>query len=292
MELKLLLGFVTSILGSLVGKMIIPHQAPPAMVNEPIKPPIIVERKVSRPELKAPYFITNVPREHFAGISEPSNSISNARKSAIDDVIRQILGSIGTQYDHRYFDRVSGNTRNIQRVIDDSLSGTAHGIVLDVERNIVKSTWLIDGSEKFVYFVLVYYPGKKIQEMRRLSKGAKVIASAMSYRNGYVRLKISEINGVAVKMSSADVKVLRRNRFAKAIKLFFWRAPKNTEQNYSVYFDPVKVCGNSKTLELPHTKSQKNFNNFLLGAKFKITAVLKGYDEIGRPVSVLVILKP
>ena len=290
MELKLLLGLVTSILGSLVGKMIIPHQAPPAIVNEPIKPPIIVERKVSRSELRPPSFVVNVPQEHFAGISEPSNSISNARKSAIDDVIRQILRSIGTQYDHKYFDRVSGNTRNIQRVIDDSLSGTAHGIVLDVERNIVKSSCLIDGSGKFVYFVLVYYPGKKIQEMRRLSKGAEVIASAISYCNGHVRLKISEINGVAVTMSSADVKVLRRNRFAKAITLFFWRVPKNTEQNYTVYFDPVKVCGNSKTVEMLLEKFQKNFDNFLLGAEFKTVIVLKGDDEIGRPISLDVAL--
>ena len=291
MELKFILGLVTSIMGSLVGKMFIPDQAPPAKVNNPVKQSIIIERKVSRPELRLPSFVTNVPPEHFAGISEPSNSMANVRKSAIDDVIRQILGSIGTQYDHKFIDNVSGNIQNIQRVIDDKLSGTAHGIVLDVERNIVKSSWLIDGSGKFVYFVLVHYPEKKIRKMRRLSKGAKVTASTISLNDASVRLKISEINGVAATMSSADVKIIKTNRFAKTITLFLWRVPQNTEDNYSVQFDPVNVCGNSKTLEMPLEKFRKNFDNFLLGTELKTTAVLKGYDEIGRPVSVKVILK-
>lgn len=287
MELKLLLSFALSMLGSLFGNLLSgnPEQVPPSTVIEKVKSPAVVEHKISKPHLKIPGFVTSVPAEHFFGVSEPSNSLAKARKSAIDDVIRQILGSISTQYDHDYFDRVSGNIKNIQRVIDDKLSGTAHGIVLDVERNIVRSSCLKDDSGKFVYFVLVYYPEQKIQEMRRLSKGAKVIASAIFLNDGYVRLKISEINGVAVTMSSADVKILKRNRFAKAITLFLWRVPQNTEQNYSVYFDPVKVCGNSKPIRLSLEKFRKNLADYLLGAAFERVAVLRGHDEIGRPIS-------
>ena len=128
--------------------------------------------------------------------------------------------------------------------------------------------------------------------MRRLSKGAKVIASTISMNDASVRLKISEINGVSVTMSSADIKILKRNRFAKAITLFLFRVPQNTEQNYSVHFDPVKVCGNSKQTELSLQEFRKNLADYLLGAKFKTTAVLKGYDEIGMPVSIKMICKP
>jgi len=287
MELKLFLSFVISMLGSLFGNLLFgnPDQVPPSNVIEKVKSPVVVERTVSQSQLRVPGFVTLVPAEHFSGVSEPSNSLAKARKSAIDNVIRQILGSIGTQYDHNYFNKISGNVRNIQRVIHDKLSGTAHGIVLDVERNIVRSSCLKDHSGKFVCFVLVYYPEQKIQEMRRLSKGAKVIASTICLHDGYVRLKIYEINGVAVTMSSADIKVLKRNRFAKVITLFLFRVPQNTEQNYSVYFDPVKICGNSKQAELLLEKSRKKFADYLLGAKFEKIALLKGHDEIGRPIS-------
>ena len=287
MELKLLLSFALSMLGSLFGNLLSgnPEQVPPSTAIKKVKSPVVVERKVSKSQLKVPGFITSVPSEHFSGVSEPSNSLAKARKSAIDDVIRQILGSISTKYDHNHFDRISGNIKNIQRVIHDKLSGTAHGIVLDVERNIVKSSWLKNDSGNFIYFVLVYYPEHKIQEMRRLSKGAKVIASTISMNDASVRLKISEINGVSVTMSSADIKILKRNRFAKAITLFLFRVPQNTEQNYSVHFDPVKVCGNSKLIQLSIERCRKNLADYLLGAEFKTMAVLKGYDEIGRAVS-------
>ena len=215
-------------------------------------------------------------------------SLAEARKSAIGDVVRQILGSIGVKYNHSYVDHVSGNVRGKgpERIIDDRLSGIAHGIVLNVEKNIVKSSWSYDGSGEYVYFVLVWYPEKLISKMRKLSKGAKVIVSPISVHNEYVRLKISEVNGVAATLSSADVKVRKRNKFAKAITLFFWRVPSESEHNYSVYFDPVRICGNSKPVELSFERFRKKFSDYLLGTEFKIMAVLKGYDEIGRSVNV------
>ena len=96
--------------------------------------------------LKVPSYLTDVPAGHFAGVSTPSNSLAEARKSAIGDVIRQILGAIGAKYNHHYFDEVSGNVRNPQRVIDDKLSGTTHGIVLDVDRSIVCLQKVLDKS--------------------------------------------------------------------------------------------------------------------------------------------------
>jgi len=53
----------------------------------------------------------SVPQSHFAGISSPCRSIAEARRSAINDVVRQILGSIGAEYEHSYVDKVSGNVR-------------------------------------------------------------------------------------------------------------------------------------------------------------------------------------
>ena len=234
--------------------------------------------------LKVPSYLTDVLPEHFSGVSTPSNSISEARKSAIGDIARQILGSIGVKYNHHYFDEVSGNVRNPQRVIDDKLSGASQGIVLDVERNIVKSSCLKDAFGKYFYFILVYYPEEKIQEMRRLSKGAKIVATVVTKYDKYAELKVSEVNGVSVVISSAEVTVIKKNRFAKIITLFFWRVPSGLEYKISIPITPLKLCSNSKQFRLSLDKSRKNLGDYFLGAKLKRIAVLSGHDEIGRLV--------
>jgi hypothetical protein len=236
--------------------------------------------------LKVPSYLTDVPPEHFTGVSKPSNSIAEARRSAMDDVIRQVLGAIGVHYNHSYFDRVSGNVQKPQRLIDDKLTGNANGIVLDVERSIVKSSWLTNASGKHIYFVLVYYPKEKIQEMRRLSKGAKVVATVVSKNDKYAELKVSELNGVSVVISSAEVKVTKKNRFAKAITLFFWRVPSGMEYKISIPITPLKLCSNLSQIRLPLDKFSKNFTDYILGANLRRIAVLSGHDEIGRPITV------
>jgi hypothetical protein len=236
--------------------------------------------------LKVPSYLTDVPPEHFAGVSTPSNSLAEARKSAIGDAIRQILGAIGVKYNHHYFDKVSGNVRNPQRVIDDKLSGTAQGIVLDVERSIVKSSWLKDASGKYVYFVLIHYPEEKIQEMRRLSKGAKVVATVLHENGNYAELKVSEVNGVSVVISSAEIMVTKKNKFAEIITLFFWQVSSGSKYEISIPITPLNLRSNSKQIRLSLDNSRKNFGDYLLGAKLKRIAILSGHDELGRPVRI------
>lgn len=236
--------------------------------------------------LKVPSFLVDVPPGHFAGVSVPSESLAKARRSAIGDVIRQILGAIGMQYKHRYFDEVSGNVRNPQRVINDKLSGTAHGVVLDVEKNIVKSNWAKDGSGKYVYFVLIHYPEQKINDMRRLSRGAKVVATVLYKNDKHAMLKVSEVNGVSVVISSAEVTITKKNKFAKVITMFFWKVPSRIKNTTSISVDPVEVCSNSANIQLPINNFGKNLIDYLLGAKFERIAVLTGYDEIDRPITV------
>jgi hypothetical protein len=236
--------------------------------------------------LEVPSYLTDVPTGNFAGVSTPSNSLAEARQSAIGDVVRLILGSIGVKYNHHYLDEVYGNVRNPRRVINDSLSGTAHGIVFDVEKNIVKSNWSIDASGKYVYFILVFYPKKKIQEMRRLSKGAKIIATVVSENEKHIELKVSELNGVSVVILSAEITIIKKNRFAKAITLFFWHVPSELEYKISLPITPLKLCSNSKQFRLSMDKSRKNFGDYFLGAKLRRVAVLSGHDEIGRLITV------
>ncbi|MFC1812582.1 hypothetical protein ACFL03_07810 [Thermodesulfobacteriota bacterium] len=241
--------------------------------------------------LQVPSFLTSVPPNHFAGVSSPCDSISEARRSAIDEVVRQILSSVNVQYNHSYSNRVSGNVRGKvpKRVVDDRLSKVAKGVVLGVERNIAKSSWSLDGSGMYVYFILVQYQDKLIAEMRRLSRGAKVVASIVSDSGDSAKVRVTEVNGVSAVLSSADVIIRKRNRFAKLISYYVVHVSKGSEQKMTVAVDPVWICSNSREFRLALSDCKKKLSDYLLGAEVERVAVLKGHDEIGRKVSVTVV---
>jgi hypothetical protein len=239
---------------------------------------------------EVPLFVTSFPSGHFAGVSAPMPSLAESRRGAVDDVVRQVLGAIGVQYDHHYVDMVSRSVRGRgpERKVNDRLSGVAHGVVLGVEQNIVKSSWCRDASNKWICFILVRYPDTLIVEMRRLSKGAKIVASVISDNGCSVRLKVTEVNNVSVVLSSADVTINRRNRFAKILSFFVWKVPSGSTRNVSLAFDPVRISGCSRGVLLAFDGCEKEVYDYLLGVKFERVAVLKGHDELGRVVSVRV----
>ena len=70
---------------------------------------------------QVPLFVTSIPSGHFAGVSAPMPSLAEARRGAVDDVVRQVLGAIGVQYDHQYVDMVSGRVsgRGPARKVND-----------------------------------------------------------------------------------------------------------------------------------------------------------------------------
>jgi len=282
MELKFLLSFFASMLGGLFGQVMHgPEQASPAKATEQVT---VIERKLS--QLKVPSFVTSIPAGHFASVSAPCKTLSEARNLAIDDVVRQILSAVNASYDHQYLDRISGDIRKPRRVVDDRLSKVAKGVVLGVEQNIVKSSWSLDGSGRHVYFILVRYSDKLIAEMRRLSKGAKVVASVVGYSGNELILDVVEVNGVEVMISSADITVTKVNRFASFISYYIWKVPKGSQGHFTKAIGPVHVCGSSSKVRLKVSGKEKQLVDYILGADIDAVAVLKGHDEIGRVVSV------
>jgi hypothetical protein len=239
--------------------------------------------------LQVPSFLSTTPEGHFAGVSAPCPNLSEARKSAVLDVVRQVLGSIGASYGYVSKHHVKGNVRgeSLQSNIDESLSGTAKGIVLGVEQNIVKSSWSRDVSGNFLYFVLVRYTEEKILEMRRLSKGARLISTVVPNSDAdEIILKVSEVNGVSVILTSADILVRKYIRFSKPISLLLWKVPETVEYKSSTPIDPVRLCGNSMKIRITIDTFRISFSDHLLGAYFETIVNLNGYDEIGRAVSV------
>jgi len=287
-------GFALGMLGSLVGNLIFTSQAPGQFsLNQgqgQFKHQVAIENCLTQKEFKIPSFVTDVPAGHFAGISLPMDSLTEARRAAVADVVKQVLGAMGAQYDHRYVDTVAGRVRGgSARKVRDRLSGVAHGVVLGVERNIVESSWCRETSGRWVCFVLVQYPDRLIAEMRRLSRGAKIVASFISHNDGVARLKLTEVNGVGVTITRAEVTIRKKYRFAKIVSLFLCRVPEASEHHLSTAFGPVTLCGEAAKVRLPAGQYQRSIKDYFLGAKLERDAVLKGHDEIGRPVTASVV---
>jgi hypothetical protein len=200
-----------------------------------------------------------------------------------------VLGSIGVSYEYGSKHYVKGNVlgEGPQRTVEENLSATAQGIVIGMERNIVRNKWSKDSSGRFVYFVLVRYPEEKIRKMRRLSKGARLIATGVSNPNtDEIKLKVTEVNGVLVVLTSAGIIVRKHNRFAKPISLFVWKVPPKIEHRSLIPIDPVKICGNSVNIQIPINVFRKSLIDYLLGADLELSAILAGYDELARSVAV------
>ena len=161
----------------------------------------------------------------------------------------------------------------------------ASGIVLGIEQHIVRSTWQIYQSDRYIFFILVHYPQSLIAKMRNLSLGSKVLASFIGVSENDALIRVNEVNGVAVVLTSADIKICKQHRFAKTISFFIIQVPEAFYEKYSVELDPVKVCDSSQTVRLRLTGA-KSVLDYLLGAKIEHKIHLKGYDEIGRPVNV------
>jgi hypothetical protein len=232
--------------------------------------------------IEVPFFAQNAPEGHFIGVSDPAESIAKARRIATMDVVRQILDSIGVTYNHKSKHKVFGSPKNPKREFDDFLSGTSKGLVLGVSERIVKSSVVHDENGQYVSFILVDYPESLIDEMRRLSLGAGVSASVIQVSKGSVKIRVSEINGVMVNITSAHVHIITSNRFAKKISYFIMHVPNGSSEDYRASIPPVVVCKSSEDIMLP--LKSKGIGYFLLGAKVSHTVVFSGTDEVGRDV--------
>jgi hypothetical protein len=232
--------------------------------------------------LQVPSFVLNPPAGHYAGISEPCSSLSEARRSAVSDVVRQVLSSIGMKHDYRSIHSAQGTTGNPGRYLKDTISSESNGFVSGVEQNMVKGTFSRDENGKYVYFLLVRYSKADISRMRKLTRGANVSASVIKISEGFALIRVSEANGIPVVINCADVHLHKRNRFAKTISYFVMKVPSGSTAHYQVGVGPVTISGTSADVRVPLTSN--GMGDYLLGASVSRSVTLSGMDEVGRKV--------
>ncbi len=121
----------------------------------------------------------------------------------------------------------------------------------------------------------------------RLSKGAKVYASLLSVDENSALVRVTEVNGVAVSLASAEVIVSKKNRFAKTISFYVMHVPENSSERFTVPLGMVRVCGGSKDVRIPLSGTEKGMGDYLLGADVDFSITLQGVDDVGKEVSVI-----
>ena len=227
-----------------------------------------------------PSYAIHTPKNHFVGISPPTDNLYSAKSLAIKDATDQILGSINSRISSYFKSSVFGNPYKPKRQITSNFREKRQGIVLDVERSIIRSDCVSEDG-RFVCFVLVRYPLRKIERMQKLSNGAKVTLEAHHTSDSLV-LRVTEHNGVEVLLTDLDIEIQQTNRYASLISYYVIHVPQSSSRTIHRTLG-LKLKNNSRTITIPLTSS--SLGDLLLGAECRAIVRLSGTDELGRPIS-------
>ena len=238
--------------------------------------------------LHIPLWVTNIPEHGFVGISKPRQSIEEARQQAFDSVVSQILQAMGAEYSLTHKSILSGNASYSHYDLNERLTYTSRWFIRSIQQNI-KNSDIQKVEDKYICFVLIDFPPSKIAKLRKLTIGPKVAARIVRKQGDRLIIEVRENNGVGVTLSDYHVKVTTKNRHAGIITLFAWKVPEIFSHNFEgVIQHKVSVKGNSQKLSIPNPIPGTSFNHHILGSQNKIRILLRGYDEIGRKVEVIV----
>jgi len=226
----------------------------------------------------------SVPSGHFLGISPPCASVAAAREKALHDVAGQILRTIGASYSVSFSSHANGTMEKVHRTIDERFHYSASGFLSEIETRIVSQSFE-RGASGVVYRMLVHFPKSLISEMRRLSRGSKVLAAKV--RSGVYDLR--EVNGVACVLTEAVYAVSEQNRYADFLNYYVMKVSSGGFRKYAKPLSEPVVLRNGvvKRINLMVPKLG-SVSDLVLGTQRSVQITLIGTDEVGRPVRVKV----
>ena len=242
--------------------------------------------------MNIPGFTRSVPEDHFLGISAPSSSLDEARASAVLDVKRQILGAISGQFSATEAFSVSGSPQRPSYQVRGQVQGDSSGTVFGVENRIVDQAYTQDGQGRFIYFILVRFPESRIAEMARLSRGARVVAQLVSIDDGYVYVRLEEINGVRAVMDMVRITMEWKHRFADTISYYVTHVPSESKSENEISIGRTVLQGGYVEFGFPIPELDEPFADLFLGREGIGHLIFSGTDELGRPVSAGLIFNP
>ena len=226
----------------------------------------------------------SVPKGHFLGISPPCASVAAAREKALHDVAGQILRTIGASYSVSFSSHMTGTTERVRRTIDERFHYSASGFLAEIETQIVSQSFE-RGSRGVVYRMLVHFPKSLISKMRRLSRGAKVLATKV----GHGEYRLQEVNGVACVLTEAAYAVSERNTHANFLNYYVMKVSSGDSRKFTKPLPEPVVLQNGAVKRISLVVPTGNsISDLVLGTRRGVSITLIGTDEVGRPLSIKV----
>lgn len=211
-------------------------------------------------QAQLPDYVLRVPQDHFVGISAPSKNIREARMSSINNAMEQIIRAMGATYSLNYKDRTYGNVVAIKREIEDDLEILAGWFVKAVEQNIVKSDFVTNENNFYIFFTLIRFPDEKIEEMRKLTIGPKVMARIVETDGNVARIEMAEINGVPVTIYEYEINAETFYKRADFVSYYIYKVPKSKTINYCQTLEmPLILNSSCSVIEVSIPSSRTDF---------------------------------
>ena len=195
---------------------------------------------------------------------------------------------MGAEYSLSHESILSGNADYARYELTEQPTYTSRWFMNSIQQSI-KKTEIQKVHGRYIYFVLVDFPPRKIERLRRLTVGPKLTARIVNEDVNRLVIEVRETNGVKVVLTDYSFKVNMKNRYANIITLFAWKVPESSKQGFEGAFSrKVSMKDGSQTLYIPNPIPESNLKHLILGTESHVRIELKGYDEIGRQVSVTV----
>lgn len=256
------------------------------LATEPAKNPNPPEQRLAPPpsqckmvKPEVPQFVLKPPKHCYAGISKPSATLQEARRSAVSNAAEQILTSIGANYNLTLKDSTQGEIHALKRTLTDTLSVNAEWFLKDLENSIAQSTHALEAG-KHIYYVLIHYPPEKIERMRKLTRGPQLTTKTVMQDRDRVIFEISETAGVTATINKIRVIIIQTLRCADFLNYYVAKLPKTKGGAKTVQIPPFTLRNSSKTISIKlHQQPTILYTQ-------EIIIEIEGQTETGKPIRI------
>ena len=248
-------------------------------------PPAAIEAVEASQSVQLPTWVTNTPEDCFVGISRPCQSIEEARQQAIDSAISQVLQAMGADYNLTHKSLISAGSSHVQHDLEERLVYTSNWFVNAVQQGIEESE-IQQIQDKHVCFILVRLPESKIEWFRKMTVGPNLAARMVENGSDEIVIEVRETSGVSATLTDYRISITSNNRHAGLITMFAWKVPESSTENFEGAIGrSCSLKSDSQTISIPCASPDKDIGALVLGTERRVNIVLRGHDEIGRPVS-------
>jgi hypothetical protein len=229
--------------------------------------------------LDIPSWAVRVPEHSFVGISRPCSSIEGARQQALDS-------AMGAEYYLSHESMLTGDLNQSRYDLKEKLSYTARWLLNSVQQN-VKEYAFRNTMTGNVCFALVQMLPSELDNLKRLTIGAKLTARVAGRTGEQATIEVTEANGVGATLIEYRISAETRYDHARLITLFFWKVPETENRIFDGALATRLFVRNGLARGVITMSDDRNpLRSLIMGSKQDLSITLTGYDEIGRPVSV------